>query len=230
MSYIKKISLFLYFSLFVSLLSHAITWDRAAIERFAKESIEKKLTDPTNGKITITVASIDPRITIKPCNIPLKSNIPENSIGRNVNIKISCNDSTPWQIYLPARIEITHAVLVAKKTIERGEVLSDSNVILQHIAENKIRGEKITDKTLIFGGKTKRRIAKGRAISRKNICLVCKGDAVTITAKSKSFTIKTQGVALSSGNINEQIKVRNKRSGKIITPQVKAINQVVINL
>ncbi|MFQ3268092.1 MAG: flagella basal body P-ring formation protein FlgA, partial [Colwellia sp.] len=33
-----------------------------------------------------------------------------------------------------------------------------------------------------------------------------------------------------SGNINEQIKVKNARSNKIITPRVKTINQVVIHL
>ena len=82
----------------------------------------------------------------------------------------------------------------------------------------------------IIGGKAKKRIAQGRPINLKNICLICKGDSVTIIAKSTGFTIKTQGKALSAGNLHQQIRVKNKQTGKIITAQVKAINQVVINL
>ena len=62
------------------------------------------------------------------------------------------------------------------------------------------------------------------------MCLVCKGDSVTITAKSPNFIIKTQGIALSSGNLNKQIKVKNTRSGKVIRSKITAINQVVIHL
>jgi len=42
--------------------------------------------------------------------------------------------------------------------------------------------------------------------------------------------IKTQGTALSSGNLNQQIRVKNSRSGRIIKPKISAMNQVTINL
>lgn len=42
--------------------------------------------------------------------------------------------------------------------------------------------------------------------------------------------IKTKGVALSSGNLHEQISVENSRSGRVIRPKVSAVNQVTINL
>ena len=148
----------------------------------------------------------------------------------NVNVKISCNESIPWKIYLSAKIEITKAILIAKNTISQGDKLDDSNVELAYIAINRIRGDKLTDSNIVFGAKAKKRIAKGKAITKRSICLVCKGDVVTIIASSKSFNIKAQGVALSSGNINEQVRVKNTRSNKIITPRVKAINQVVIHL
>ena len=109
-------------------------------------------------------------------------------------------------------------------------MLDDSNVELAYMPINKVRGKKLTDTSVVFGAKAKRRIAKGKTISKRNICLICKGDFVTIIAASSSFNIKTQGEALSSGNMNEQIRVRNSRSNKIITPRVNGINQVIINL
>lgn len=204
--------------------------DSAFIERFAMDFLLEQFPSTNEEKVRISVAHLDPRIVIKPCSVPLIANIPEKNNTRNVNIKISCDESISWKIYLSAKVEITKAILIARNTISKGDILDESNVELAYIPINKIRGDKSTDTLAIFGAKAKKRIAQGRAISKKSICLVCKGDVVTIIASSKSFNIKTQGVALSSGNINEQIRVKNTRSNKVITPRIKAINQVVINL
>ena len=230
MRYTKLFFIFLFLLLIRQPISAANELDRTFIEHFAKRFLLEKFPSSDEQKIRISIARLDPRITIKPCKIPLTANIPDKNSTRNVNIKISCDESKSWKIYLSAKIEITKAILIAKSTINQGDRLDNSNVELAYVAINKIRGDKLTDISIVFGAKAKRRIAQGRAISKKSICLICKGDVVTIIAKSKSFNIKTQGVAMSSGNINEQIRVRNTRSNKVITPRVKAINQVVINL
>lgn len=230
MHLIKLSSIILYLIVLFPPTSHATTWDKAYIETFAKKYLEEKLLPPEGGKISIRIANIDPRITIKPCQQKLTANIPENTNSRNVNVKIYCADSTPWQIYLPARIEKTFAVVIATTTIEKGAMLSKDNISVQFLASNKIRGKKLTDITAVLGSKAEKRIGKGRAINTRNVCLVCKGDSVTITAKSANFVIKTQGIALSSGNLNKQIKVKNSRSGKVIRAKVTAINQVIIHL
>ena len=174
----------------------ATTWDRAYIESFAKTYINNQIPPPLGGKISINVANIDPRIIIKPCQVPLKANIPENINRRNVNIKVTCDDS----------------------------------IAIKYVASNKVRGEKLTNIKEVLGSKAEKRIGKDRTITRKNVCLVCKGDVITIIAKSKGFMIKTQGTALSSGNLNQQIKVKNSRSGRVINPKINAVNQVIINL
>jgi flagella basal body P-ring formation protein FlgA len=227
---IKLSSISLYLIVLFSFSSHSTTWDRAYLETFAKKYLEEKIVPPEGGKISISVANIDPRITIQPCKQKLIANIPQDTISRNVNVKISCGDPTPWQIYLPARIEKTFAVVIATTTIEKGTMLSKDNISVQYIASNRIRGKRLSDMTAILGSKSEKRIGKGRAINTRNVCLVCEGDAVTISANSPNFVIKTQGIALSSGNLNKQIKVRNTHSGKVIRSKVTAINQVTIHL
>ena len=212
------------------LTAPATTWDRAYIESFAKTYLESIIPTPLDGKISIHVAKIDPRVVIKPCLVPLKANIPENINRRNVNIKITCADSMSWQIYLSAKIERTFAVVVTTNTIEKGVMLSEENIGIAYLAYNKIPGEKLTNINAVLGSKAEKRIGKGRTITRKNVCLVCKGDAITIIAKAASFMIKTKGIALSSGNLNQQIKVKNSRSGRVIRPKISAVNQVIINL
>jgi len=230
MRHTKLFLFFLTLLLIKQPISAATELDSAFIERFAMDFLLEKFPSSDEEKVRISVAHLDPRIVIKPCSIPLTANIPEKSSARNVNIKISCDESISWKVYLSAKVEITKAILIARSTISKGDKLDESNVELAYIAINKIRGDRSTDTKTIFGAKAKKRIAQGRAISKRSICLVCKGDVVTIIASSKSFSIKSQGVALSSGNINEQIRVKNTRSNKIITPRIKAVNQVVINL
>jgi flagella basal body P-ring formation protein FlgA len=227
---IKISSISLYLIVLFSFSSHSNTWDKAYLETFAKNYLEEKIAPPEGGKISISIASIDPRITIQPCKQKLIANIPQDTISRNVNVKISCADPTPWQIYLPARIEKTFAVVIATTTIEKGTMLSKDNIGIQYLASNRIRGKKFTNITAILGSKSEKRIGKGRAINTRNVCLVCEGDSVTITANSPNFVIKTQGIALSSGNLNKQIKVKNTGSGKVIRSTVTAINQVAIHL
>jgi flagella basal body P-ring formation protein FlgA len=221
---------------FISLLallpsiSLATTWDRAYIESFAKKHLESNIPAPDDGRISFNVTNIDTRIIIKPCQVPIKANIPENTNRRNVNVNITCDDATPWQLYLPAKIERTFAVVVTTSTIEKGEVLTKENIAIDYIATNKIRGERITDINSVLGSKAEKRIGNERTITKSNICLVCKGDVITIIAKNDNFLIKTKGTALSSGNLHEQIEVKNSRSGRIIKPQISAVNQVTINL
>ena len=230
MYFTKKLSLFLFLFVINQATGSTSELNSTYIELLAKNYLIDFFPSTEKERIRISVSHLDPRIKIKACKTPLAVNIPENNNARNINVKISCNDSTSWKIYLSANVEITKGVLIAKNTISKGDKLDADNVELTYLPINRIRGKRLTDTTVIFGARAKKRIAKGRAINKKNICLVCKGDLVTIIVSSDSFNIKTQGVALTSGNINEQIRVRNSRSNKIITPRVKTVNQVVINL
>ena len=219
-----------YFITLFPLTAPATTWDRLYIETFAKTYLESKISPPLEGKISIQITKIDPRVIIKPCQVPLTANIPENISRRNVNIKITCADSTPWNIYLLAKIERTFAVVVTTSIIEKGVMLSEENIGIEYLTRNEIPGEKLTDINAVIGSKAEKRIGEGRTITRKNVCLVCKGDAITIIAKAASFMIKAKGIALSSGNLNQQIEVKNSRSGRVIRPKISAVNQVIINL
>ncbi len=229
----SKLKIFITFSLLLpslTLKSYAKSYSADDVIDFAKAYVEQNIEQPANGKVQVTPANIDPRITIKPCSVPLSANIPENYSSRNLNVKISCESSTPWQLFLPVKVETTVPVLVSNSKIAKGSILSADNVGIEWRDLYRIRGEVIDDASSVLGARTKRTLTAGAVITNKMICAVCKGETVTISAESESFSIKTSGIAMKNATFGEQVRVKNSRSGKVITARVKSINQVVINL
>lgn len=208
----------------------AQTLSRESLVNFAKEYVEQQLTAPDVGHLQVHIPSIDPRIKIKPCQVPLSANIPENITSRNVNIKISCEDSKPWTLFLPVKVRTMIPVVVTNATINKKTVLDNSNLVVVYKDQKKVHGEVLSDLNQLIGTKAKRNLSIGTKITKRNVCFVCKGDDVTIIAKSNDFMIKTAGVALRDGAIGDKVSVRNKRSNRTVTAQVNAINKVVINL
>lgn len=229
MSKLKIFLPFFYFSMLSPLQSYAIKLDSAYIEKLTKAYLQQQITAPDEGNLTISVSSIDPRVIIKPCDQQLTLNIPENHNSRNVNVKISCESSIPWNIFIAAKITTTLPVVVAKNYISKGSILDSSNLQVIQRDAFRIRGEFYRNIDKLLNTKTTRSMAKGKIISKNNICLVCKGERVTISTGNTNFTIRTDGLALANGTFGQYIRVKNNRSGRMISAQVVAINQVKIN-
>lgn len=209
-------------------------FDHKYIENLAKQSVEQKLSADLHSdkgkQITVTATPLDPRLVIQPCENQLQANIPENITSRNVNVKITCDGSIPWNIYVPVKVETKIPVVVATHSIDKGSILTEENISLSYLPALKVRGEVITDITTVVGAKAKRNISRGKAISRKHTCLVCKGDNVTIEAAGQLLSIKTSGTSISYGHIGDKVRIRNDSSGKLVSGIVTGLNKVTINL
>ncbi|MGP3372687.1 flagellar basal body P-ring formation chaperone FlgA, partial [Escherichia coli] len=59
--------------------------------------------------------------------------------------------------------------------------------------------------------------------------LVKKGDSVLITARSGTIIVKMNGIALENGVKNQQIRVKNASSGRIIYAKVVTDSEVLVN-
>ena len=233
----KKLTFFKIIQVLLFLIlipSHVLSknFTTSEIEILAKQHVEQQYLqlENTEQKISISQPKLDPRIHINECDSNPDINILENHNSRNINVKISCDSPSHWQIYLPMKINKMQPVLVAAGNLNKGTVLDSSNTKINFINTYKIRGETLSNNTKIIGAKLKRNIQKNSAIYTSNICVICKGDIISIIASSDTFQIKTNGTALANGTVGEQIRIKNNRSGKVITGQVKTTNKVVINL
>jgi flagella basal body P-ring formation protein FlgA len=82
----------------------------------------------------------------------------------------------------------------------------------------------------LIGTRLKRRVSKDYPIFGSNICVVCKGDTVSIIARTEQFQIKTVGEAVEDGNLGQQIRVKNTRSNKTVDAIVTHVGEVQVKM
>nr|WP_228730427.1 flagellar basal body P-ring formation chaperone FlgA [Shewanella yunxiaonensis] len=217
-----------------TLAQPAVVPDISAIQALAKETVAKKLEAPASANVTITPQTIDSRILIPRCASPVRAELAsDREISRNNTVKISCDSPDldyPWQIYLSVRVDISYPVVVAKETLAPGELLSAAQLEVRYIDQYSVNGEQFSNVDQLIGTRLKRRVSKDYPIFVSNICFVCKGDSVSIIAKTAQFQIKTVGVAEEDGNLGEQIRVKNAQSNKMIEAVVTHVGEVRVNM
>ena len=86
----------------------------------------------------------------------------------------------------------------------------------------------VSDPNILVGSRLKRDVKEGDQIRSNSFCVVCKNDKVSIVAKSHGLALKTMGIALDDGGINQSIRVRNLKSQKVISAVVSAPSEVQV--
>ncbi|MGL5290974.1 MAG: flagellar basal body P-ring formation chaperone FlgA [Vibrionaceae bacterium] len=199
------------------------------IRQFAQQFVISQIKVPELGKLEVAAANIDSRLNFAACQDHMSATIPgKQTLDKRVTVLISC-DQENWQTYVPVDIRIVAPVVVAKKPLARGMRLSENDLAIQWTNARLTRGEPYSETTQLIGAKVKRNINLSDPIQRHDICMVCKGDSVTMLTGNQSFTIVTNGVALTDGIIGGSVKVSNLSSQKIVDGKISAVGQVTIN-
>ncbi|MGS0673904.1 flagellar basal body P-ring formation chaperone FlgA [Shewanella sp. 125m-1] len=206
----------------------------STISQLAIAAIEEKIEAPDKAKINISPQSLDTRVNLPNCYLPITAEIAsDRAIRRNNTVKISCNSpdlSYPWQMFLSVRVEILYPVVVAKSTMGPGVLLSRDDIALEYIEQTTLRGQQFESISEVIGARLKRRVAPGHPIFANQLCIVCKGDSVSIYARSDNFEIKTVGEALHDGNVGDKVRIKNSHSHKKLDARVTGVGQVEVRM
>lgn len=114
-------------------------------------------------------------------------------------------------------------ISVPNRNINRGEIISASDLQSKLYRSSKIKEVNITDKNKIIGQEAKRLLKKGKLIQQSEIgpkMLIHKGDKITAVYTSGHMQITAKAEALSDGGKGERIEVVNTKSGKTFTAEV----------
>ncbi|RUO79845.1 flagella basal body P-ring formation protein FlgA [Idiomarina tyrosinivorans] len=204
-------------------------FDYKSLQQRAADFVQQQVTAPENGRIEVIASGLDPRMQPKLCANDLQLSIAgNNELDSYSTVEIRCEGQQLWRTYVPVRIYEYRQVITAAGSMMNEHVISAGDLQLREVNVNNLRSQYYTEPDQLIGARIKRRVSAGDVISARDTCLVCEGEAVTITATSGNLTITATGVALADGLQGEAVTVRNQRSNKALQAHVSGLNEVKV--
>ncbi len=114
-------------------------------------------------------------------------------------------------------------VPVLAHAMERGEIISPRDIVIERVPSNALRPDMITDAGRLAGMSARRQLREGVPLTRDQLMepiLVQRGDLVTILFRSPGLTLTTRGRALSSGARGDVIQIFNIQSKRTVEAEV----------
>jgi flagella basal body P-ring formation protein FlgA len=180
--------------------------------------------------IDVVAMSIDKRVQVPVCNSGYTfSSSPEALSQSNITVKAQCQNND-WYMFMVVKATETQPVVVISSAVSPGTLLTADILKIVNMNKRLLRSSTFADIKDVEGARIKRRLSAGRPVDPNNLCYVCKGDSVTISAGTPNMRVKTSGVALEDGRMGETIQVKNRRSNKKIYARVASTGQVEIGI
>ncbi len=199
------------------------------LQEQAQTFVLDQLDIPLDAQAEVTAGTIDERLPLNHCEEGLTISLPAKmEIRRNTTVYLKCEGDKPWDLYLPVRVSIQKPYVTVAAPVAKGDILSESMLTLAYQDQTLIRGDYLTDPAALIGVRSKRELKPGQPIRLTQVCVVCKGDQVTLSAENSSMQIKTMARALQDGSFGDMIRLVNIRSGRAVQGQVSAVGSVVV--
>lgn len=201
----------------------------AGLQTRAEEFVRDQLSLPLDARAQISAASIDERLQLSACDQDLEISLPARmEIRRNTTLYLQCHETPGWDLYLPVRVSIQKPYITVVEAIAKGDILGRNQLVRAYEDQTLIRGDYVQDLEALVGTRSKRELRPGQPVRLNQICVVCKGDQVTLIAENSSMQIKTMARALQDGSFGDMIKLINTRSGKTVQGKVSSVDTVIV--
>ena len=199
------------------------------LQEQAQAFVLDQLDIPLDAQADVKAGTIDERLPLTRCEDALTISLPARmELRRNTTVYLKCEGEKSWDLYLPVRVSIQKPYVTVTVPVAKGDILSEPMLTLAYQDQTLIRGDYLTDPTALIGVRSKRELKPGQPIRLTQVCVVCKGDQVTLSAENSSMQIKTMARALQDGSFGDMIRLVNTRSGRTVQGQVSAVGSVVV--
>lgn len=214
---------------FFSLSTFSATLEQIEqIQQAAQNHVLSTVEKPAGGELIVNASNLDERIFATDCPEGLNtSSSSHNGSASNITVLVECPTDN-WRIYVPVRLTMTVPMVTALHAISRGQVITERDVTISMVDLLRFRRQGFSSQDMVIGAKTKKNLQLNDVINHNDICVVCRNESILIKATNNGMNITTKGIALSDGNLGEQIKVKNERSNRIIDAQVSGMGEVTV--
>jgi flagella basal body P-ring formation protein FlgA len=185
---------------------------------------------PAVERVEVKVGNLDPRLMLPACPQPLtlSLNDPTNS-GGQLTVQTRCEATQRWSIYVPAQVALFRPLAVAGRQLERGDVISESDITIEVVNVSQLRQGYVIEPDNIIGRELQRPLNKGEAFRSAILeapMVIKRGDAVHIEMQAGAIAVNSTGVAMANGRVGQRIRVRNSQSDRIVSAEVVEAGKV----
>ncbi|OZB72960.1 MAG: flagella basal body P-ring formation protein FlgA [Halothiobacillus sp. 14-55-98] len=146
-------------------------------------------------------------------------------------MKIACEGSNPWRIYVPARIQTMVNAISLARPLAPGATISAEDLTTTPVNANQQVNAYLTSPDEAIGQIVTRPMQAGQILTQQDLGIakvIHRGDHVTVIAGTGNVSVSTEGVAQADAGVGQRIMVKNSRSGQLVEGFVRDANTVVI--
>ncbi|MBX8605926.1 flagellar basal body P-ring formation chaperone FlgA [Pseudomonas capsici] len=199
---------------------------------FLEFTVEDYLsTNQIEGRFEIQVRQLDPRMRMGSCDKDLTAKLESPKPLGRVTVRVRCEGSSPWTVFVPAEVKLFRNVVVSVRPLKRDSIVSQDDVMLRERDIGSLGLGFLSSLDQAVGQKVIRPTVIDQVMSPvflEQPQMIRKGDQVVITARSGSLSVRMPGEALSDGSFNEQIRVKNLNSNRVIKANITGPGQVEV--
>ncbi|MFF7106888.1 flagellar basal body P-ring formation chaperone FlgA [Pseudomonas sichuanensis] len=199
---------------------------------FLEFTVEDYLaTTQTGGRYEIQVNRLDPRLRMPLCSQQLDASLESPTPLGRVTVKVRCDGTAPWTIFVPAQVRLLRDVVVMTRPLKRESVVGEGDIALRERDVGTLGQGYLTQMDQAVGMKLLRPTVVDQVLTQQHLEqaeVVRKGDHVVIVARSGTLSVRMPGEALSKGGLQEQIRVRNLNSKRVVKARVTGPGQVEV--
>ncbi len=146
-------------------------------------------------------------------------------------LRIPANDPSARRINVSGRFFAVVEIPVPARTLQRGERIGDTDIVLKRVRKSTIRSNTATDAAALVGLAPRRPLSAGMPITATELgqpLLVQRGRPVTMVFHSNNMTLTATGRALDDGSDGDLVRVQNTKTLKTIDATVVGSDQVAV--
>ena len=201
------------------------------IARVAEEFVNDQV-GKSDSRVTPQAGQLDSRLKLPLCDVELEAFLrPGARIKGRTAVGVRCAGTRPWKVYVPVDVVVTEAVLVSRKTLPRGHILTADDVVAENRNISRLVGGYIADPAELVGQRLKHQIMSGKIVTPSMLVadmVIKRGQTVTLLLQNNGLNISMSGKALMDGAINQRIRVENSVSRRIVEGLVRSPEHVEI--
>ncbi len=210
-----------------ALATHPLEDIRATATAYVRANIS------SDDNTRISARKLDPRLKLALCKQKLQADMPYSSAkSSNTTVAVRCEGEQPWSLYVAVTIEIYRDIAVARRPLAQGTILSADDIKMISMDIARLGGGYLSEAKVAVGQKITRPVQLGSPILSNFLrapTVIRRGQSITMLAKQSAFEVRSMGISMMDGAVGDRIKVRNRRSKRIIEGVVAKNGLVFVN-